>query len=82
MSLAFPDLLAEMDFLAAEAFLVPLVLKEILDRMVLKENQDLQAPREIKEEKETWDLLEVLDLEVTEVNLDHLVHPEKKDLQV
>lgn len=82
MSLAFLDLLAEMDFLAAGAFLVPLVLKEILDRMVLKENQDLQAPREIKEEKETWDLLEVLDLEVTEVNLDHLVHPEKKDLQV
>lgn len=82
MSLAFLDLLAEMDFLAAEAFLVLLVLKEILDRMVLKENQDLQAPREIKEEKETWDLLEVLDLEVTEVNLDHLVHPEKKDLQV
>lgn len=82
MFLAFLDLLAEMDFPAAEAFLAPLVLREILERMVLKENQDLQAPRGIKEEKEIWDLLEVLDLEVTEVNLDLLVHLEKKDLQV
>lgn len=83
--LVFPasqDQPAETDYLAAEVFPAHLVLKEILERMVSKENQDHQAPRETKDLRETWDLSAVLDLEATEVNLDHLVHLERKDHQV